>query len=241
VRRPDAFHDNNVLGSRTLIDAACDAGVAAFVFSSTCATYGAPERLPMTEDHPQRPLNPYGETKLAVERTLREYEAARGLKSVVLRYFNAGGADLEARIGEAHDPETHAIPLAIEAARGTRAGFSIFGDDYDTRDGTALRDYVHVLDLADAHVLALKHLLNGGGSEVFNLGSGIGTTVKELVGAVRQVSGQAFPVAVAGRRPGDAPALVADTTKAGEVLGWRPRHDLNAIVGSAWRWHSRAA
>ncbi|HEX7758224.1 MAG TPA: UDP-glucose 4-epimerase GalE [Caulobacteraceae bacterium] len=239
VKFPEKFHDNNVVGSCTLLEAANAAGIGHVVFSSTCATYGDPLRLPLDEEHPQHPINPYGETKLVVERTLRDFDAAFGLRSVSLRYFNAAGADFESRIGEAHDPETHAIPLAIAAARGERAGFSIFGSDYDTRDGTALRDYVHVLDLADAHVRALRYLRGGGPTAAFNLGSGVGTTVKELLDMVRAVSGRPFPVAVAPRRDGDAPALVADAGKARRILDWRAEHDLGAIVDSAWRWHAR--
>lgn len=240
VKHPARFEDNNVAGTRQLLDAARAAGVARFVFSSTCATYGAPLRLPLTEDHPQQPLNPYGETKLAVERVLAQREQTGEMKSIILRYFNAAGADPERGIGEAHDPETHAIPLAIGAARGERGAFSIFGDDYDTRDGTALRDYVHVLDLADAHVLALRRLQGGGDGGAYNLGSGVGTTVKELVDMVRAVSGRPFPVVAAPRREGNSPALVADPAKARAGLAWRAQHDLRSIVESAWCWHARS-
>ncbi|MCI3132721.1 UDP-glucose 4-epimerase GalE [Phenylobacterium aquaticum] len=241
VKVPARFYENNVAGALNLIEAARRAGVKAFVFSSTCATYGDPQRLPMDETHPQAPLNPYGHSKLMVEQILRDLDRYADFRSVVLRYFNAAGADPDGRIGEWHEPETHAIPLAIRAAMGSNHGFKIFGDDYDTRDGTAVRDYIHVLDLADAHVLALKHLLNGGGSEVFNLGTGTGTTVRELLEAVRAVAGGSFDAKAAPRRPGDAPVLVADNRKASEVLGWTPRFGLTDIVETAWRWHQTEA
>lgn len=238
VRHPDRFYDNNVAGAVTLIDAARRAGVNALVFSSTCATYGDPLQMPMHETHPQAPLNPYGRSKLMVEQILGDLDRYCGFRSVCLRYFNAAGADFEARIGEWHDPETHAIPLAIAAAMGANAGFKVFGRDYPTRDGTAVRDYIHVLDLADAHVRALKYLLDGGASTAFNLGTGTGSTVQELVAAVGAVSGRPFEVADAPRREGDAPALVADNRNARDVLGWAPQYDLAGILQSAWRWHN---
>jgi len=238
VRRPAAFYDTNVGGALNLIGAARAAGVERLVFSSTCATYGDPQRLPMDETHPQAPLNPYGRSKLMVEQVLADLDRYSGFRSASLRYFNAAGADPEGRIGERHEPETHAIPLALFAALGRRDGFRIFGDDYDTRDGTALRDYVHVLDLADAHVRALRHLLAGGESVQLNLGTGNGVTVRELVEAIRRVTGKPFPVETVARRPGDAAALLADNRRAAEVLGWRPTRDLDAILDSAWRWHA---
>lgn len=241
VRDPGAFFDVNVGGTITLIEAARRAGVDKLVFSSTCATFGDPVTLPMAEDHPQAPLNPYGRSKLMVEQALADYDRYVGLKSAVMRYFNAAGADPEGRIGEWHEPETHAIPLAIQAALGQRSGFTIFGDDYDTRDGTAVRDYVHVLDLADAHVAALKRLLAGGSSETFNLGSGTGTTVRELVDGVGRAAGKPLVVETAPRRPGDAPVLVADNAKARQMLGWKPSRDLGAILSTAWRWHRAQA
>ena len=239
VKFPGRFYENNVAGALTLIEATRRAGVKAFVFSSTCATYGDPLKLPMDETHPQAPLNPYGHSKLMVEQILRDLDRYSDFRSVILRYFNAAGADPEGRIGEWHDPETHAIPLAIQAAMGSNRGFKIFGDDYETRDGTAVRDYIHVLDLADAHVLALKRLLAGGGSDIFNLGTGTGTTVRELLDAVRSVAGGSFDAETAPRRAGDAPVLVADNGKAREVLGWSPRFGLAEIVASAWRWHQK--
>ncbi len=241
VKNPGAFFDNNVGGTITLIEAARRAGVNALVFSSTCATFGDPVILPMPETHPQAPLNPYGRSKLMVEQALADYDRYVGFRSAVMRYFNAAGADPQGRIGEWHEPETHAIPLAIQVALGQRPHFTIFGDDYDTRDGTAVRDYVHVLDLADAHVSALRRLLAGGASESYNLGTGAGTTVRELVDGVGRAVGQALPVQVAARRPGDAPVLVGDNAKAREQLGWRPSRDLDAILSSAWRWHQAQA
>jgi UDP-glucose 4-epimerase len=238
VKDPGAFYDHNVGGAITVIEAARRADVNAMVFSSTCATFGEPVALPMDERHPQAPLNPYGRSKLMVEQALADYDRHVGFRSAVMRYFNAAGADAEGRIGEWHEPETHAIPLAIQAALGQRPSFTIFGDDYDTRDGTAVRDYVHVLDLADAHVMALKRLLAGGSSEAFNLGSGTGATVRELADGVVRATGKPLPLQMAPRRPGDAPVLVADNTKARQVLGWTPSRNLDAILSSAWRWHS---
>lgn len=238
VKEPGRFYENNVAGAITLIEAARRGGIDCMVFSSTCATYGDPVRLLMDETHPQAPLNPYGRSKLMVEQALADYSTYAGFRSVCLRYFNAAGADEEGRIGERHEPETHAIPLALQTALGQRSGFKLFGDDYDTRDGTAVRDYIHVMDLADAHVRALKYLLEGGETTVFNLGTGTGTTVKELIEAIRRTTNRPFEVEIAPRRPGDAPCLVADNTRAREVLGWRPTRTLDDIVQSAWRWHA---
>ncbi len=238
VKNPGVFFDVNVGGTISLIEAARRAGVHALVFSSTCATFGEPIQMPMAETHPQAPLNPYGRSKLMVEQALADYDRYVGFRSAVMRYFNAAGADPQGRIGEWHEPETHAIPLAIQVALGQRPHFTIFGDDYRTRDGTAERDYVHVLDLADAHVRAVRRLLAGGSSDSYNLGAGAGTTVRELVDGVGRVAGAPLAVQVAPRREGDAPALVADNAKAREQLGWRPTRDLDSILSSAWRWHS---
>lgn len=238
VKRPGDFYEVNVGGALQVIAAARRAGVQAMVFSSTCATYGAPAYMPMDEAHPQAPLNPYGRTKLMVEQALADLDRYAGFRSIALRYFNAAGADPQGRIGERHEPETHALPLLIEAALGRREGFSIYGNDYDTRDGTAVRDYVHVLDLADAHVLALRRLLAGGPTGAFNLGSGVGATVRELIDAVRRVSGRDLIVHEAPRREGDAPVLVADNRLAADQLGWRPAFDLDEIVRTAWAWHA---
>ncbi|WP_370638344.1 UDP-glucose 4-epimerase GalE [Aurantimonas sp. VKM B-3413] len=240
VKDPLGFYRNNVAGTIALLAAATECGVDKIVFSSTCATYGAPEAIPMAETHGQAPINPYGRSKLMVEEILRDLGTYRGVRSVILRYFNAAGADPEGRIGEWHDPETHAIPLAIDAALGRREGFTVFGTDYDTRDGTCVRDFVHVMDLADAHSRAVQYLIAGGASEALNLGTGTGTTVKELLATIQTVTGRRFPLTYADRRPGDSPALVADNAKARAVLGWSPRHDLASIIETAWNWHSRS-
>ena len=239
VKDPVAFYENNVVGTLTLLSAGQAAGINAFVFSSTCATYGLPQSVPLDEQHRQVPINPYGRTKYIVEQALADYDQYKGLRSVILRYFNAAGADFEGRIGEWHDPETHAIPLAIDAALGRRQGFKVFGSDYETRDGTCVRDYIHVLDLADAHVRAVEYLLRGGDSVALNLGTGTGTTVKELLGAIEDVSHRPFPVEYIGRREGDSHTLVANNDKARDVLGWVPQYDLSQIISSAWNWHSR--
>jgi UDP-glucose 4-epimerase len=232
-----SYYDNNVSGSIALIEASRRAGIGAMVFASTCATYGRPDYLPVDEKHPQAPLNPYGWTKLIIEQVLSDYSAHTDLRSVCLRFFNAAGADPDGRIGERHSPETHAVPLALQAALGQRGGFKLFGEDYDTRDGSGLRDYIHVLDLADAHVSALQYLLNGGETVALNLGTGTGTTVKELIAAIRRITGLPFPVEAAARRPGDAASLVADCGRAREVLGWNPTRTLDDIISSAWTWH----
>ncbi|MBW9054105.1 UDP-glucose 4-epimerase GalE [Rhizobium mesosinicum] len=240
VKDPVSFYENNVIGTLTLLSAAQAAGINAFVFSSTCATYGLPQSVPLDETHRQVPINPYGRTKYIVEQALADYDQYKSLRSVVLRYFNAAGADFEGRIGEWHQPETHAIPLAIDAALGRRQGFKVFGSDYETRDGTCVRDYIHVLDLADAHVRAVEYLLRGGESVALNLGTGTGTTVKELLGAIEDVSNKPFPVEYIGRREGDSHTLVANNDKARDVLGWVPQYDLSQIIQSAWNWHARS-
>jgi UDP-glucose 4-epimerase len=240
VKDPVAFYENNVIGTLTLLAAAQAAGIKSFVFSSTCATYGLPQSVPLDETHRQVPINPYGQTKYIVEQALADYDKYTGFRSVVLRYFNAAGADFEGRIGEWHQPETHAIPLAIDAALGRREGFKVFGSDYETRDGTCVRDYIHVLDLADAHVRAVEYLLRGGDSVALNLGTGTGTTVKELLSTIEDVSAKPFPVEYVGRREGDSHTLVANNDKAREVLGWVPQHDLSQIIRSAWNWHSKS-
>ncbi|ANK75732.1 UDP-glucose 4-epimerase GalE (plasmid) [Ensifer adhaerens] len=239
VKDPVSFYDNNVIGTLTLLSAALAAGVEAFVFSSTCATYGLPESVPIDEQHRQAPINPYGRTKWVCEQALKDYGQYKGLRSVILRYFNAAGADPEGRIGEWHEPETHAIPLAIDAALGRRQSFKIFGTDYDTRDGTCVRDYIHVLDLADAHVRAVEYLLSGGDSVELNLGTGTGTTVKELLTAISEVSGREFQVDLVDRREGDSTTLVANNDKARDILGWVPKYGLTDITRTAWNWHSR--
>lgn len=238
VRHPDRFYDNNVTGALALLDVMREAGVKPFVFSSTCATYGEPRRMPMDETHPQAPVSPYGWTKLMIEQASRDIAAAHGLRFAHLRYFNAAGAAPDEGIGERHEPETHAIPLALQTLLGTRKSFKIFGQDYETRDGSCLRDYVHVLDLADAHVRAIERLIGGGASLAANLGTGDGVTVLELLAAIERVTGQRVPTEAAARREGDAAALVADNSHARRELGWTPPRGIDAIIADAWKWHA---
>lgn len=241
MARPERYFNNNVAGSLALLDTAIQAGVPHLIFSSSCATYGTPDRLPIAEDTPQSPVNPYGETKLIVERALRWYGAAHPLTWVALRYFNAAGADPGGAIGEVHDPETHLIPLVLEAAMGGRP-VEVYGDDYPTRDGTCVRDYIHVSDLADAHARALEYLIGGGDSIALNLGTGHGYTVREVIEAVQSVTGRPVPHRIAPRRPGDPAVLVADPALAGKILGWRPQYSaLETIVGTASSWHEKRA
>ncbi len=240
VQTPDKYYRNNVVGTLTLLEAMQDAGIKQFVFSSTCATYGNPQQIPITEDHPQNPINPYGATKLMVERILQDFDVAYGLKSVCFRYFNAAGADPEGRLGEDHNPETHLIPLVLMAALGKRPSVSIFGLDYPTPDGTCIRDYIHVSDLATAHVLGLNYLLKGGDSDVFNLGNGNGFSVKQVIDTARQVTGREIAVVESDRRPGDPPILVGSSAKAMNILGWQPQYaDLENILTHAWQWHQQ--
>lgn len=236
--KPDLYYETNVGGGVNLLRAMVDHGVLNIIFSSTCATYGIPETLPLTEDHRQCPINPYGETKLAFERALQWFEQAYGIRHLSLRYFNAAGADPDGEFGEDHDPETHLIPLVLETAAGRRPSARIHGADYPTPDGTCLRDYVHVTDLADAHVVGLEKLMRGEvGSQALNLGTGRAHSVREVIASVRRVTGKDFPVEEAARRPGDPPHLVASPARAERVLGWNPRHSrLDFLVESAWRW-----
>jgi UDP-glucose-4-epimerase GalE len=237
---PGKYFRNNVTGTINLLDAMVAVGVRDLVFSSTCATYGEPREVPISESHPQNPVNAYGETKLAVERMLRWYGQAHGLRYAALRYFNAAGADPDGDIGEEHDPETHLIPLAIAAAHGRGGPLSIFGTDYPTPDGTAVRDYIHVLDLAEAHLLALAKLAEETPSLHLNLGTGRGSSVREVITSVEKATGRAVPIREVGRRAGDPPVLVADARQAGAQLGWKPRYpDLDTIVAHAVRWHAR--
>jgi UDP-arabinose 4-epimerase len=238
VSNPSLYYHNNVLGSLNLIDALTKHGVGKIVFSSSCATYGQPEVELISETTPQNPMNPYGHSKLMVEQLLQDFDVAHGLKSVALRYFNACGADSEGEIGEMHDPEPHLIPRIILAALGQISHIDVMGTDYNTQDGTAIRDYIHVEDLAFAHVLALGHLLAGNNSNVFNLGTGKGHSVMEVIDAVEKASGIKVPVKLGGRRSGDPARLVADNTKAREILGFTPLHtDLEKTIASALRWH----
>jgi UDP-arabinose 4-epimerase len=237
VQEPRKYFRNNVANTLCLLEAMQDVGVRHLVFSSTCATYGRPRMTPIAENHPQHPVNPYGESKLFVERALRWYGEAYDLGWVALRYFNAAGADPDGEIGEAHSPETHLIPLAIQAALGEVPQLEVFGHDYPTPDGTAIRDYIHVNDLALAHVLALDHLRDGGSSMALNLGTGRGHSVLEVIRTVERISGQEVPARYAGRRAGDPDTLVADSSEATHTLGWKPEYpDLDSIVETAWRW-----
>jgi UDP-arabinose 4-epimerase len=236
---PSKYFRNNTFNTLNLLDTMVARGVKRMVFSSTCATYGDPQRIPIDESHPQAPVNPYGESKLFVERILHWYGKAYDLRSVALRYFNASGADPDGEVGEDHDPETHLIPLVIEAALGRRPPVGVFGSDYPTPDGTAIRDYIHVMDLADAHVQALAYLAGGGPSTAINLGTGHGHSVREVIQTVEQVGGSPVPSTISPRRAGDPPQLVADARRAKDVLGWTPQYpDLRTIIEHAWGWHT---
>jgi UDP-arabinose 4-epimerase len=240
VENPAKYYRNNVAGSLSLLEVMSEQGVCPFIFSSTAAVYGLPEIVPIAETAKERPINPYGETKLIVERMLRDFIGAYGLNWTALRYFNAAGADPDGEIGEAHDPETHLIPIILEAIQGKRDRVNVFGTDYDTRDGTCVRDYIHVCDLADAHVAALERLRRGGSSGAYNLGNGAGFSVREVIAAAESVTGRAAPVHYGARRPGDPASLIADARRAKEELNWRPRlGSLDDIIGTAWRWHNR--
>jgi len=240
MTEPETYYRNNVGGTLALLAAMREAGVATIVFSSTCAVYGMPEHLPIRETTAKAPLNPYGETKLAIERALSWYAGAYGLRYLALRYFNAAGADPDGEIGEDHEPETHLIPRVLRAALGTGEPVEIYGTDYPTPDGTAIRDYIHVSDLADAHVRGLGHLASGGESAALNLGTGSGCSVRQVIDAVERIGGRPVPRREAPRRPGDPPELVADPALARARLGWQPRYsDLDAIIGTTLAWETR--
>lgn len=240
VTEPSKYYRNNLIGTFVLLEAMVAAGINKFVFSSTCATYGEPEIIPIPEIHPQNPINPYGMSKLMVEKILFDFDRAYGLKSVLFRYFNAAGADPTGNLGEDHHPETHLIPLVLMAALGKRDSISIFGTDYPTPDGTCVRDYIHVTDLADAHVLGLEYLLKGGATEVFNLGNGNGFSVQEVIEAAREITGKEIQAIATDRRAGDPPALVGSSEKARNILGWQPQYaDLKTILTHAWHWHQK--
>jgi UDP-glucose-4-epimerase GalE len=239
IEQPQKYFQNNVVNTLNLLEVMRDAGVNLIVFSSTCATYGVPRSVPIKENHAQHPINPYGESKLFLERVLHSYARAYGQRSVILRYFNAAGADPEGELGECHDREPHLIPRIIGAALKEQPGIDVFGTDFPTPDGTAVRDYIHVMDLARAHVLAVQYLLDGSPSNIFNLGTGRGYSVLETIKSVERVAGTQVPVHLAPRRAGDPPVLVADNAKAQKVLGWRPEFlDIDAIIRTAWMWHS---
>lgn len=240
VQHPDKYYRNNVTYTLALLDAMRAHGVNKFIFSSTAATYGKPQYTPIDEKHPQQPINPYGRTKLMVEQALVDYDRAYGLKSVCLRYFNAAGADPEGHLGERHDPETHLIPLVLQAASGRRPSISIFGRDYDTPDGTCIRDYIHIQDLCSAHWLALQSLMNGAESQSYNLGNGNGFSVQQVIDVAEQVTGLKISVINGPRRDGDPDRLVADSRLARDSLGWQPQfRDLLNIVEHAWVWETK--
>lgn len=240
VENPGKYYRNNVVGSLNLIEAMRDAGLDKIIFSSTCATYGIPEQELISESHRQTPINPYGQSKLMIEKMLMDFDHAHAIRSISLRYFNAAGADADGDIGEDHNPETHLIPLVLDAAAGLRECITMHGDDYATPDGSCIRDYVHVSDLADAHVLALQALLSGAGTNAYNLGNGRGHSVREVISAAEKATGRNIPVAVGPRRAGDPPRLVGDASLIKQTLGWSPKYSgIDEIIGSAWRWHQR--
>lgn len=239
MSEPLKYFDNNTSGMVTLLEAMRDFGVKYIVFSSTAATYGTPEHMPIKETDPQKPINPYGLSKLMMEQMMAWADKAYGIKFVALRYFNVAGATPDGTIGEDHGPETHLVPIIMQVAQGKRKELSIFGDDYDTPDGTNVRDYVHVMDLADAHILALQYLKKNNQSNQFNLGSSTGFSNKQMLEAAREVTGKEIPAKMAPRRPGDPDSLVAASEKAREVLGWKPKFDdVHDIIATAWKWHS---
>ena len=238
VTNPLKYYDNNLYGTKVLLEAMVKNNVGKVVFSSTAATYGEPENIPILETDRTCPTNPYGETKLAMEKMFKWTAEAHGLRYVSLRYFNACGADESGTIGEAHNPESHLIPLILQVPNGKRETISIYGTDYDTPDGTCIRDYIHVTDLAQAHILAVQYLNNGGESDIFNLGNGVGYSVREVIETARKITGHPIPATETSRRAGDPARLVASSEKAKSVLGWKPVHDsLEEIIASAWNWH----
>ncbi|HEY9604083.1 MAG TPA: UDP-glucose 4-epimerase GalE [Allocoleopsis sp.] len=240
VSDPAKYYRNNVAGTLTLLEAMVAADVKKIVFASTCSIFGLPQQVPMTEEHPKDPINPYATTKWMVEQMLADFDRAYDVRSVVFRFFNASGANPEGLLGEDHHPETHLIPLVLLTALGKRQSISIFGTDYSTPDGTCLRDYIHVSDLADAHLLGVEYLLQGGKSNVFNLGNGNGFSVREVIDTARQVTGREIDVVECDRRAGDPPILVGSSDKAREILGWSPKYsDLNKIISHAWQWHQQ--
>ena len=242
VQKPAMYYQNNVSNTLHLLNAMRAAGVQRFIFSSTAATFGEPLYSPIDERHPQAPINPYGRSKLMIEQVLEDYDRAYGLKSVCLRYFNAAGADPQGELGERHDPETHLIPLVLQAASGRRPNIAVFGRDYDTPDGTCIRDYIHINDLCEAHWLGLQSLMQGGGSQRYNLGNGNGFSVQEVIDAARRVTGQPITVIDAPRRDGDPARLVADATLARQQLGWKPQFPaLDTLVAHAWGWEQKVA
>ncbi len=238
MEKPLKYYDNNLCGTKILLDSMVEHGIDKIVFSSTAAVYGEPERIPILETDKTEPTNTYGETKLSMEKMFKWIGKAHGLRYVSLRYFNACGAHVSGKIGEDHNPESHLIPLILQVPNGKREFISIFGEDYQTKDGTCIRDYIHVTDLAQAHILAVKYLQNGGESDIFNLGNGIGFSVKEVIETARKVTQNAIPAKVTPRRAGDPAKLIASSDKAKKVLGWKPQHaELDEIISTAWNWH----
>lgn len=237
VKDPIKYYLNNVIGTMNLLEVMLEHNVTTFIFSSTCAIYGNPNEVPIKETHPKNPINPYGKSKLTVESMLEDFSRAYGLNYISLRYFNAAGADPEGDIGEWHDPEPHLIPNVLDAALGLKKYVEIYGVDYDTPDGTCIRDFIHVCDLAEAHILALESLLQNPKSDVFNLGTGQGFSVKEVISHVEKVTGKSVPIKVAQRREGDPSILIADPSKAERELGWKMKYDLTDIIETAWNWH----
>lgn len=239
VENPELYYTNNVVGSFNLIKAAVKNNIKKFVFSSTCSIYGNPHRVPISETEPAKPINPYANTKLVIEMMLKDFEYKYGLKHVCLRYFNAAGADPEGEIGESHSPETHLIPIVLEAALGKREKVFVFGNDYDTEDGTCIRDYIHVMDLAEAHLTALLYLdKENTSSEIINLGTGVGNSVLEIINKAEEITGKKINYEITARRPGDPAILVADNKKARELLNWKPETKIEEILSTAWKWHS---
>lgn len=240
VQRPDKYYRNNVVGTLSLLEELKEHQIKTFIFSSTCATYGDVKKVPIDEETPQLPINPYGWTKLFDEQIIKDFREAYGLRYGLLRYFNVAGADLDGELGEEHQPPCHVIPIIFDAVVGKTPHFSLFGDDYDTADGTCIRDYIHVADLAEAHVKALEYLLKHDEGIILNLGSGKGFSVKELIDSTEKIVGKKVPLRLVPRRPGDAPELVADPSKAKRLIGWQARHsDIDTILTTAWQWHSQ--
>jgi UDP-glucose-4-epimerase GalE len=238
VTEPGKYYDNNVAATISLLEGMRKHNVLKFIFSSTCATYGEPVEIPITESHPQKPINPYGKSKVMVEQIMDDYQSAYGLNSMSLRYFNAAGADPDGEIGEDHNPETHLIPLVLQTAMGMRDEITVFGDDYQTEDGTCIRDYIHVTDLSQAHLLALEKLMNNSPGGKYNLGNGDGHSVKQVIDTAREITGEKIPSKMSGRRPGDPAILIGSSEKAIKELGWKPQFaDLKSILETAWRWH----
>lgn len=238
VENPELYYTNNLIGTMNLLKAVKESGINKFVFSSTCSLYGNPLKVPISENESVKPINPYAHSKQMIENILKDYSEAYGINYVVLRYFNAAGADPEGDIGESHDPEPHLIPITLQVALGKREKVYIFGNDYDTPDGTCLRDYIHINDLADAHIKALEYLNNGGSSDIFNLGTGNGNSVLEIIRTAEKIIGEKIKFEITDRRAGDPAVLVADNKKAKQVLGWQPEFNLEKIISTAWNWHS---